>query len=344
MKVFGSTAYVHTPKQFRNKLDPVNRPGVFLGYEPNSKAYRILVDNKIVVSSSVRFDETRTPPLQALDEAMTQLDLGDMQPQPAPPPAAPQPAPAAPAVPPAIQDADMHAPRRAREGDIPDLPVPRQVPVPGIYSTRSGRPVIRPKVYEANIGHALVAEEDEPLTFEEAIATGDPRWKQAMNEEMASLHSNGTWTLEPLPPGVKPLPPKWVFKIKRDSNGNIERHKARLVVKGFLQVEGIDFSEVYAPVSKHSTLRALLSVTAIHGLQLRQLDVKTAFLNGDLQEDIYMVQPPGYEEGGPEIVCKLHSSVRPEAGTTCLASETEDSPGATRLLCQQRRPQPLHQD
>lgn len=100
-----------------------------------------------------------------------------------------------------------------------------------------------------------------------------------------------------------------MFKIKKDGQGNIERFKARLVVKGFLQQEGIDFSEVYAPVSKHVALRALLSVACTHELELRQLDAKTAFLNGELEEDIYMLQPPGYEERGPDIVCKLQKAL-----------------------------------
>lgn len=108
---------------------------------------------------------------------------------------------------------------------------------------------------------------------------------------------------------MKPIPVKWVFKVKRDAQGNIERYKARLVAKGFMQREGVDFTEVFAPVSKYSTLRVLLSVVVEYGLYLQQLDVKTAFLNGELEEDIWMVQPPGYEEGGPDVACHLHKSL-----------------------------------
>jgi hypothetical protein len=132
-----------------------------------------------------------------------------------------------------------------------------------------------------------------------------------MDAEYASLIANGTWTLVECPPKARPLPVRWVFKIKTRADGSIERYKARLVAKGFKQREGIDYNEVYAPVSKYTTLRTLLSLVASMDLEMIQLDVKTAFLYGELEEEIYSAQPPGYESGanGSTLVCKLHKSL-----------------------------------
>ena len=169
----------------------------------------------------------------------------------------------------------------------------------------------------------------DPQTYAEAMASPAAEiWKQAMDSEISSLMAVGTYDLEPLPPGQKTLPVKWVFTIKRDSQGNIERYKARLVAKGFRQREGIDFTEVYAPVSKHTSLRALLACIVTKGWEVRQLDVKTAFLNGELEEKIYMQQPPGYQQGSAGMVCRLRKALyglrqAPRAWYAKLKSEFE---------------------
>jgi hypothetical protein len=122
---------------------------------------------------------------------------------------------------------------------------------------------------------------------------------------------------------------KWVYKVKQDAQGNVEWYKSRLVAKGFLQKQGVDFEEVYAPVSKHTTLRALLVIVAQQDLKLHQFDVKTAFLNGELGEEIYMQQPQGYEQGGPNTVCRLLRALYglrqvPRAWHRCLKKVLED--------------------
>ncbi|XP_074271616.1 putative mitochondrial protein AtMg00820 [Silene latifolia] len=108
------------------------------------------------------------------------------------------------------------------------------------------------------------------------------KWINAMKEEMESMAKNEVWELVNLPVGHKAVGCKWVFKTKRDSLGNIERHKARLVAKGFNQKEGIDYNETFSPVSKKDSLRIILALVAHFDLELHQMDVKTAFLNGSL--------------------------------------------------------------
>ncbi len=146
---------------------------------------------------------------------------------------------------------------------------------------------------------------------------------------MCSLLENGTWELVERPEGVKPIPMKWVYKVKQDAQGNVEWYKFRLVAKGFLQKQGVDFEEVYAPVSKHTTLRALLAIVAQQDLELHKLDVKTTFLNGELEEEIYMQQPQGYEQGGLNTVCRLLRALyglwqAPRAWHQCLKKVLED--------------------
>ncbi|KAL4340139.1 hypothetical protein GQ457_08G024220 [Hibiscus cannabinus] len=130
------------------------------------------------------------------------------------------------------------------------------------------------------------------------------------NDEMNSMKNNKVWDLVSLPDGVKAIGCKWVFKTKRDSKGNIERYKARLVAKGFTQQEGIDYTETFSHVSKKDSLRIVLALVAQFDLELQQMDVKTAFLNGDLEEEVYMKQPEGFfSSDGENLVCKLKKSI-----------------------------------
>ena len=133
---------------------------------------------------------------------------------------------------------------------------------------------------------------------------------KAMQEEYKSLMANGTWELSPVSHNRTPIGCKWVFRAKRDGTGHVVRYKARLVVKGFAQVYGVDFHETFAPVAKFTTIRSILAIGAAMDLEIHQMDVKTAFLNDDLDEDIYMVQPEGFVQQGKENhVCKLKKSL-----------------------------------
>jgi hypothetical protein len=154
----------------------------------------------------------------------------------------------------------------------------------------------------------LLAVGEEPATFEEAKR--EECWRQAMKEEMASIEQNGTWRLTELPQGHRPIGLKWVFKVKRDEAGAIVKHKARLVAKGYVQREGVDFDEVFAPVARMESIRMLLAVAAQEGWLVHHMDVKSAFLNGELKEEVYVRQPPGFTAAGHEgKVLKLYKAL-----------------------------------
>ena len=115
-----------------------------------------------------------------------------------------------------------------------------------------------------------------------------------MDEEYRYLMANDTWDIVPIPKGRKLVICKWVYRNKYASYGSVEILKARLVAKGFSQVEGIDYNETFAPVAKMNSIRLVLSLVALHNLEVHQIDVKFALLHGDLQDEIYMEQPPRY--------------------------------------------------
>ncbi|GAU36564.1 hypothetical protein TSUD_277700 [Trifolium subterraneum] len=143
--------------------------------------------------------------------------------------------------------------------------------------------------------------EEDPRTYDEAVKSRDSIfWKEAIDEEIGSIMENNTWVLSDLPPGCKPLGCKWIFKKKMKVDGTIEKFKARLVIQGFRQKEGIDYFDTHAPVARITTIRLLIALAAIHNLVIHQMNVKTAFLNGDLEEEVYMKQPEGFVMPGNE--------------------------------------------
>lgn len=127
---------------------------------------------------------------------------------------------------------------------------------------------------------------------------------------MRSICDNETWEFVELPADRKAIGLKWVFKIKKDSKGNIIKHKARLVVKGYAQRQGIDFEEVFAPVARLETVRLLIALAAHGGWEIHHMDVKSAFLNRELAEEVYVHQPPGYvKEGCEQLVLRLNKAL-----------------------------------
>ncbi|KAA0050328.1 gag/pol protein [Cucumis melo var. makuwa] len=160
---------------------------------------------------------------------------------------------------------------------------------------RSGRVVRQPDRYLGLSEAQIIIPDDgieDPLTDKQAMNDVDcNQWIKAMDLEMESIYSNSVWTLVDQPNDVQPIGCKWIYKRKRDQAGKVHTFKARLVAKGYTQKEGIDYEETFSPVAMIKLIRLLLSIATFYDYEIWQMDVKTTFLNGNLEESIYMVQP-----------------------------------------------------
>jgi transposase InsO family protein len=192
---------------------------------------------------------------------------------------------------------------------VPASPIAQQGPV-----TRLQKGIVKPKVYTdgtvrwgMNVSQASQASE-EPTSVEQALK--DKNWSAAMDAEYRALVHNKTWRLVPRPKGKNIIGCKWVWKVKRKSDGSIDKYKGRLVAKGYKQRYGIDYEDTFSPVVKAATIRLVLSLAVSKNWSLRQLDVQNAFLHGILEEEVYMSQPPGYvDKQHPDYVCKLDKAL-----------------------------------
>lgn len=316
LRIFGCTAYYHVKE---NKLDPRAKKAIFLGYAKGVKGYRLwcMEDSKFIISRDVTFDENS---ILALPKAMKPLDgdgdelttntqvveIDGSEDQPCPSHV--------------HENVVVNEHKEVHKHNTQTL---QQQKTESLATTRPKRQVKMVQKFGSDeplkhygqvnlVEYALSVENDEPVTFKQAIEDeNSERWLVAMEEEMESLRKNQTWEVVPLPIGKHAIGCKWVYKKKEDSSKSCgTRYKARLVAKGFAQKEGVDYNEIFSPVVKHTSIRVLLSLVAHGDLQLEQLDVKTAFLHGDLDEEIYMHQPEGYKlEGKENQVCRLRKSL-----------------------------------
>uniref|UniRef100_A0A2N9J4I5 Uncharacterized protein n=1 Tax=Fagus sylvatica TaxID=28930 RepID=A0A2N9J4I5_FAGSY len=185
-------------------------------------------------------------------------------------------------------------------------PAPSEDPAPATTLRRSSRVTSLPSHLRDFHCYIALATLHEPHSYREA--SFNPLWQATMTEELDALSRNCTWDLVDLPPDKSVVGCKWVFKIKTRSDGSIERYKARLVTKGFTQEYGIDCEETFAPIARLSSVRTLLAVAASRQWKLFQMDVKNAFLNGDLREEVYMQPPPSLSHS-PDKVCRLRRAL-----------------------------------
>ena len=153
--------------------------------------------------------------------------------------------------------------------------------------------------------------EDNPISISQVKQSSNSEKRiEAMKDEMKSMIDNGVWDLVQLPKGVKSIGCKWIFNTKWDLKGKIVRYKALLFAKGFTQKEGLDYKETFSPVSSNDSFRIIMTFVAHYDLELHQKDVKNAFLNGNIDETIYMVQPENFESNdSKQLVCRLKGSI-----------------------------------
>lgn len=330
LKVFGSKVFSHIPKEKRQKWDRKAEEGIFVGYCDNTKGFRIWHPeaNKVIISRDVTFNENCGTDEATISSSSTEnnsicinlvqsddpaIDLnsstssngststtinissdssydpettlsttndttvdGDES---------------------EVYDSHYNFESDRRLRDRNQMPIPDYDPS---YSFLEG---------SLNIAESYVFQNVEPQSYAAAIRSPDSeKWFRAIKEEMDSLIENNTWSLVELPENRRAIDNRWVFKIKYKANGDIERYKARLVVKGFTQKYGIDYEETFCPVVKFSSIRMILAYAATEKLILKQFDVKTAFLYGELDEEIFMKQPVGYNDNSGRV-CRLNRSL-----------------------------------
>jgi histone deacetylase 1/2 len=147
-----------------------------------------------------------------------------------------------------------------------------------------------------------------PTSYRQALR--DPNWHTAMLDEFNALLLNETWSLVPCPAGANVVTGKWIFRHKMNADGSLSRYKARWVVRGFTQQAGVDYGETFSPVVKPATIRVVLAIATSQAWPINQLDVKNAFLHGNLQETVYSQQPSGFVDSRfPHHVCRLNKSL-----------------------------------
>lgn len=220
-----------------------------------------------------------------------------------------------------VGDPTSNAPNRAFDSELPAaVSTPDPVLESSTAPSAGGELYQRPKTRlqsgirkekhytDGTVKYSFLTSIGEPQNLSEALE--DNNWKQAMDAEYDALMKNKTWHLVPPQKGCNIIDCKWVYKIKQKQDGSLDRYKARLVAKGFKQRYGIDYEDTFSPVVKAATIRVVLSIDVSRGWTIRQLDVHNAFLHGILEEDVYMKQPPGYEDNSRRnYVCKLDKAL-----------------------------------
>jgi len=341
LRVFGCACYPNTSATTPHKLHPRSLRCIFLGYPPDHRGYRCYdpYTGKVLISRHVVFDEncfpytkptspnayrfledsplhfhhpypnfsTTTPTTQqpiptthpkttsTIQQPSNSDPINNPTPQNTTQPINP---PTSTQFSPTISPSNTNQPPSS-----PDLPTPPPTQHPMTTRSRAGisKPVSRLNLHTSTIS---------PVPTNYHNARSDPNWYDAMTNEFRALQVNDTWELVPRPSNHPIIRCMWLFKHKFKSDGNLERYKARLVVNGKSQTVGIDCDDTFSPVVKPATIRTVLSIAVSNSWAIHQLDVKNAFLHGDLKETVFMHQPPGFvDPQRPSHVCRLKKSL-----------------------------------
>ncbi|KAM1503465.1 hypothetical protein ACFX15_027859 [Malus domestica] len=297
LKIFGSVCYVHVPMNLRHKLECNSHKCVFVGYGTSEKGYRLFdpITSKIILSRDVVFDESarwdwddssgkQSSVSITTDMAESDLTQGSN-----------------------VQDGSVF-PEVISDTSLDDLNINADDPSSNIDLSQSYDST--PKKWRSL--NEVIAQCNvcimEPENYEEAAL--DLSWMKAMQAELDMIEKNNTWMLVDRPSSKPVIGVKWVYKTKLNLDGSIQKNKARLVAKGYSQKPGIDFNETFAPVARLDTIRTLIALAAQKEWQLFQLDVKSAFLNGVLKEEVYVDQPQGFViQGKEDKVYKLSKAL-----------------------------------
>lgn len=318
-RTFGCVAHVKNTKPNLKKLDDRSSPAIFIGYEGGSKAYRCYnpATKRVIVTRDVVFDEAaqwhwdNSDDQPAADgepftiEYTTEvITTAAPAPSPSPAPSHHSPPPVAtppvtpPATPPAVDPVEFVSPPQQLDDDDLDADhddAPLRFRSLDAVIGPASPPGLAHRLFDGELNFTAA---EEPASFVEAEK--QESWRKAMQDEMKSIEDNKTWELAALPTGHRAIGLKWVYKVKRNENGDIVRHKARLVAKGYVQRAGIDYEEVFAPVARLESVRMMVALAAHERWEVHHMDVKSAFLNGELKEEVYVEQPPGFVVAGNE--------------------------------------------
>ena len=321
LRVFGARAFVHIPDTHRSKLAAKLLVCTFLGHAQNRRAYRLVhrPSHRFLESRDVIFDEGGPAARTSFEHIVIEPDDAETADAEAGGVKADS-GEVANAGTGGAKAADTNAGDAGKAGGASEsdkeieemLTITPKPPTPTIASTRPKRTVRAPirdddprysvssystrkrPAEKAKVAHADIS--GDPRTYTQAMARADAaEWEAACEAERRAFEHMGVYEVVPRPQGRKVVGSKWVFRIKRGPDGAIQKYKARIVAQGFSQIEGIDYDETFAPVAKFASLRVILALAAERDLEVHQMDVKLAYLNGELKEEIFMEAPPGFE-------------------------------------------------